>query len=417
MKKRKGPAAARPARKAGAELKRAQLEDLDRDQLSIFIYLTLPRERSVELMKRLNLSLTGYRPEGLGDIERSDLLADEFTGAPERRKTILAALERELAPLPDADETLGPAAAILGPLFAAEAGAAKAIARLLSDPEAEVRAVGLEALNTLADFYLGEPQPPPEGTEAVEPAAPGAPPPDPMEVLRRELARAREKAETAERERQARADQLQQARREAAETKTVVGDLRRLLTAAETERDRLHARLQEAAAGPHSAAELRLRKEVDELKERIERLEEERRVLRIEEARLKVALAKAAAGDRAPPEPVRPAAAAAEEEPVEDVPSTWLMPVFTKEFYDSLAGWERRMQRGAFQKAMLLAQDHRHPSLRAIPLEGLPNLWRIRIASDVRLLYRRGEGNVIEILRLIDREDLDRWIKVEKLRT
>ena len=65
----------------------------------------------------------------------------------------------------------------------------------------------------------------------------------------------------------------------------------------------------------------------------------------------------------------------------------------------------------------MLAQDHRRPSLRAIPLEGLDNLYRIRIATDVRLLYRRGEGNVIEILRLIDREDLDRWIKVEKLRS
>ncbi len=416
MKKRKGGGTARPAKKAGADLRRAQLADLDRDQLSIFIYLALPRERAVELMKRLNVSLTGYRPEGLGDIERSDLLADEFTLYPQHQKAILQALERELSPLPDADETLGAAAGVLGPLFAAEGGAAKAIARLLSDPADDVRAVGLEALNTLADYYLGEPQPVPEGQPAEE-QPPGTRPPDPSEALRRELARAQERAETAERERQARADQLQQARREAAETKAALGDLRRLLASVETERDRLQAKLQEAAAGPHSAAELRLRKETEELKQRIERLEEERRVLRIEEARLKVALGRATSGERAAPEPAKPAPAA-EEEVVEEAPATWLMPVFTKEFYDSLEGWDRRMQRASFQKAMLLAQDHRHPSLRAIPLEGLPNLWRIRIATDVRLLYRRGEkGNVIEILRLIDREDLDRWIKVEKLRS
>ncbi|MHB8417072.1 MAG: type II toxin-antitoxin system RelE family toxin [Myxococcales bacterium] len=417
MKKRK-VAPVKPVRSQGAELRKARLEELDRDQLSIFIYLTLRPERAVELMKKLNVSLTGYRPEGLGDIERSDLLADEFSGFPEHRKAILQELERGLSPLPEVGETLGPAAAVLGPLFAADYGTSKAAVRLLSDPAEDVRGVGLELLNVLADYYFGEPEPLPEGAEAPEEhGAPGRPPPDPTEGLRRELTRAQERADTAERERQARADQLQQARREAAEAKVVIGDLRRLLAAAEGERDRAKASLQEASSGPHSAAELRLRKEADELKARIERLEEERRVLRIEEARLKAALSRAASAERTAPEPAKAPAVQAEEADAEEAPPTWLMPVFTREFYDSLAGWDRPKQRLAFVKAMLLAQDHRHPSLRAIPLEGLPNLWRIRIASDVRLLYRRGEGNVIEILRLIDREDLDRWIKVEKLRS
>jgi mRNA-degrading endonuclease RelE of RelBE toxin-antitoxin system len=116
--------------------------------------------------------------------------------------------------------------------------------------------------------------------------------------------------------------------------------------------------------------------------------------------------------------PAVPAASPIEPAPpeLEAVPAAWLLPVYTREFYDSLRGWDRRIQRAAFKQANLLAQDHRHPSLRALPLEGLPNLYRVRVATDVRLLYRRGEGNTVEILSLIDREDLDRYIKQAKER-
>lgn len=415
-KKRKPPPSLKMKPK-GAELRRARLEELDRDQFSIFVYLAMPKERIIDLLKKLSVSLTGFRQEGLGDIERTDLVADEFAGYPEHRKLILQALERELEPLAEADETLGPAAQVLGPMFAMEGGTSRAVARLLMDPGEDVRRVGFDLLNSLADYYLGEPVAPAEGEEAQEPPRPGAPPPDPTEPLRREIQRLKERAEGAEREREARGEQLAQARREAAEAKAALGELRRTLATVQADRDRAKASLQEMLAG-HSPTEQRLRKDVEELKQRIERLEEERRVLRIEETRLKTALARALAGEKAP-EPPRPAPppAAADEESPEEAPSTWLMPVFTKEFYDSLPKWERRIQRAAFQKALTLAQDYRHPSLRAIPLEGVPNLWRIRIATDVRLLYRRGEGNLIEILRLIDREDLDRWIKVEKLRS
>ena len=63
-----------------------------------------------------------------------------------------------------------------------------------------------------------------------------------------------------------------------------------------------------------------------------------------------------------------------------------------------------------------LADDCRHPSLRAIPLEGLPGHFRIRIASDVRLIYRPLDGGRVEILSLIDREDLQRYIRTAKTR-
>ncbi|WP_374202551.1 type II toxin-antitoxin system RelE/ParE family toxin, partial [Anaeromyxobacter sp. SG66] len=126
---------------------------------------------------------------------------------------------------------------------------------------------------------------------------------------------------------------------------------------------------------------------------------------------------------RARAEAERPASGAASAQPEgadepEDAPASWLMPVYTREFYDSLQGWDRRIQRAAFKQANLLAQDHRHPSLRALPLEGLPGYYRVRVATDVRLLYRRGERqNAIEVLSLIDREDLDRYVRQAKTRS
>ena len=71
---------------------------------------------------------------------------------------------------------------------------------------------------------------------------------------------------------------------------------------------------------------------------------------------------------------------------------------------------------GGYDKIHRLANDWRHGSLRALPLEGVPGYYRIRVATDVRLIYRRGEGNTVEILSLIDREDLDRYIRQARTR-
>ena len=94
--------------------------------------------------------------------------------------------------------------------------------------------------------------------------------------------------------------------------------------------------------------------------------------------------------------------------------AAWSLPVFTEEFYDSIRRWDRRIIRNTFEKIARLADDWRHPSLRAIPLEGLPGCFRIRIATDVRLIYRPLDGNRVEILSLIDREDLQRYIRMAK---
>ena len=47
----------------------------------------------------------------------------------------------------------------------------------------------------------------------------------------------------------------------------------------------------------------------------------------------------------------------------------------------------------------------------------LPGYYRVRVATDVRLIYRRAERqNEVEILSLIDREDLDRYIRQARTR-
>src|SRR5262249_36798578 len=112
----------------------------------------------------------------------------------------------------------------------------------------------------------------------------------------------------------------------------------------------------------------------------------------------------------------RPASAPAEDEALPDPGASFSVPIFTAEFYESIRRWDRKVVRNALEKIYRLVDDWRHPSLRAIPLEGLPDCFRIRVASDVRLIYRPLDGGRVEILSLIDREDLQRYIRQAKNR-
>jgi len=109
-------------------------------------------------------------------------------------------------------------------------------------------------------------------------------------------------------------------------------------------------------------------------------------------------------------------ASATEEEALPDPGASFSIPIFTAEFYESIRRWDRKVVRNALEKIYRLVDDWRHPSLRAIPLEGLPDCFRIRVASDVRLIYRPLDGGRVEILSLIDREDLQRYIRQAKNR-
>jgi DNA repair exonuclease SbcCD ATPase subunit len=283
--------------------------------------------------------------------------------------------------------------------------------------------VAARYLDALARDYYGD--------AGKEPAPRGAASPEErLAEAERKLSQAREQLEAARKEHDAR---LEAARRKGEEQKEKLQEwlkdararesaareeaarAREAADVARREQERLAAALA-AARAVDSAQELhRARADARDLEGRVTSLEGRLERARERERELDAELDRARASAAASAGPT-PSGAGPDDEP-EEAPATWLFPVYTREFYDSLDGWDRRIQRAAFKQAALLAQDHRHPSLRALPLEGLPGYYRVRVATDVRLLYRRPERqNTIEILSLIDREDLDRYIKQAKTR-
>jgi DNA repair exonuclease SbcCD ATPase subunit len=410
----------------------APLHELERDALSVFLYLALLPEEAAQLVKELDLSQPGFRQEALGDIQRCDLLADEIRAQPEARGPVLAVLRKGWERPVLAGWRLAPDAAVdLLDACAGEGALPLALWRVLCDPAPEIRAEARPILERLAEQCYGPA--PKEGEGEIQPR--GSVAVDPLEAAReeardleRQLAEARRKLEHAEARGESARKKGEEAREklqfwlkaarareahaveEGARAREMTDALQRELTRAENELSA--ARAQDAAV---DAQRLRgavrdLESRAGALEARLERARERERHLEVEIARLRDA-AQVEGPEHSP------AAAETEAEP-EDAPATWLMPIYTREYYASLEGWDRRIQRAAFKQAALLAQDHRHPSLRALPLEGLPGYFRVRVATDVRLLYRRTERqNTIEILSLIDREDLDRYIKQAKTRS
>ena len=411
----------------------APLHELDRDALSIFLYLALLPDETGELVKRLGLSQPGFRQEALGEVQRCDLLADELRAAPERRAQVIEALRKGLERPVLAAAPLSPALALdLVDACMGEDALALALWRVLADPDPAVRAEARPFLARLADHYYGPP--PQDGSPAR-----GALAEDPTQALarerddlarkledaRRKLEQAEARVESARKKGEEAREKLQawlkDARAREAQAIEEAARARAAAEASQRERDRLEQELTAARREDLAVEAQRLRGGLKDaearasaLDGRLERARGRERELEAELERLRAA----AAGDPVP----RPGRAEQPGEPLldaepDDAAAAWLMPVYTREFYDSLDGWDRRIQRAAFKQAALLALDHRHPSLRALPLEGLPGYYRVRVATDVRLLYRRTERqNTIEILSLIDREDLDRYIKQAKTR-
>jgi hypothetical protein len=408
------------------------LHELARDGLSVFLYLVLPKEAPKDLVRRLRLSLPGWRPEALSDVQRCDMLADEYRAAADARGMIHGALAKAGA-LPLSNVPLEPLTAeALVAAACPEHALPEVLWRLLSDPDPEVRKIAAPRLDALAEEYYGSADGDGEGKPAPKPgkgersdggeadAARRA------EALEQALAKVREeaaaKAEEARRRHEEQREKLQaqlkEARAAEAQARDEAARARERAERSDRTRERAEAELAQARGTDAAAEAQRARAEARETEARAASLaarlaREEERVRLLEEAAQKVRGAPAASG------PAAPAAAPGgdEEGEPEDAPASWLMPVYTREFYDSLDGWDRRIQRAAFKQAHLLAQDHRHPSLRALPLEGLPGYYRVRVATDVRLLYRRGDRqNAVEILSLIDREDLDRYVRQAKSR-
>jgi hypothetical protein len=405
----------------------APLETLERDALSAFVYAALVPDETAALVKKLGLSLPGFRRESLGEVQRADLLADEVRANPPVREEILGVLraayrDPPLAATPLAEQ----AAAELAALLDHEDAVPLTVWRLLCDPDPAVVAVGRRYLSDLARDWYGR-----RDDEGGRPRQEKrASPEERAAELERRLADAVARAdalkkdgearlEAARRKAEEQREKLQEWLREARARESAAHDeaarAREAAEASRREQERLEAALRAARAEDAAQELARRRAEARDLEGRVTALESRLERAQQREQDLTAELERARAAGPAPAPPAHGGDSPGDE--IEDAPASWLLPVYTQEFYDSLAGWDRRIQRAAFKQAALLAQDHRHPSLRAIPLEGVPGYYRVRVATDVRLLYRRGERqNTIEILSLIDREDLDRYVKQAKTR-
>lgn len=401
----------------------APLGELGRDELSVFFYLAFTDEELTGLMRDLKLSVPGYRLEKLSGVQKADTLADEVRARPDVRGPAVALLKKIYEfPALDIVSLSAPVAEEIGLLAVEDDATVRMLWRLLADPQPEVRKTATPVLEALARTYYGTGQAP-KGPAPVDASARLGPPPqdaaprDESQELKTAKKEAREAVQAAEKA-QAKAESLQQqlkdARAELADVSRELNQLKKVATKADSALEKTKEQL-EKAKGKVTRAELeRLRKDFDKatdavaaLTAREERLATEKQALQQELDALK-RTAEAA--------PQAPIASGGEDAPVEELPSTWLKPHFTQEFYDSLDGWDARLQRAAFKQAYLLSENHRHPSLRAIPLEGLPGYFRVRVATDVRLIYRRSEGTSVDILSLIDREDLDRYVRQAKTR-
>jgi hypothetical protein len=404
----------------------APLHELSRDALSAFLYAALLPEETLALVKSMGLSAPGFRTEGLSEVELCDLLADELRAAPASGAPVLEALRQGLKEPAFARSQIDAVAADeLLEVAASDHGLAIALWRLVADPQPEVRARGAAALEQLALDWYG---PGPAGTGTGGRGRTGAPAEElgadlagRLKAAEEKLARAELRAEEARRKAVEARDKLQAQVKEArAEAARAVEDAARGREQAEQARQakgRAEAELAQARSTDEAAEVQRLRGAVREAETARHLAEARCEKLAEQSARLEEALRAAEAREEAAPGAASAPAGLADEEP-EEAPASWLLPVFTGEFYDSLRGWDRRIQRAAVKQAFLLAQDHRHPSLRALPLGGIPGYYRVRVATDVRLIYRRGDSrqDAVEILSVIDREDLDRYIRQAKTR-
>ena len=384
------------------------LERLPPDFLGGFFELCFPDPRLLELCRELTLTAPGYRLEALPPDQVARLLADEALAAKDARLLLDKAVRGALRSpaLEDAALSREQVAGVLA--LQTTGDPLQQIARIVWKALLEGDPANGNALDAIQDgLDLLEAQAQAQAGASHKPQRP--PPPD-----ARQAEEAVKRAERAEKERTAMREQLAAARTEIVAREQKLAEQARELAALRAEHSRVGAELSRLTAAGEGRALAEARRATDEARALAEKLrvaEEELEAAeeraRGAEQRLRTASAASAA--------TAPAAAAEPELPTDEEAASFLVPVLTREFYDSIVRWSRRMQRAAFDKIHLLAHDWRHGSLRAIPLEGVPGYYRIRVATDVRLIYRR-DGGQLEILSLIDREDLDRYIRQARTR-
>jgi predicted nucleic acid-binding Zn-ribbon protein len=381
---------------------RLPLLDLSPGDLGAFFELCFPDKRLVALCHELQLHTPGYRLEALPPDQVARVLADEYLAAKDVRPHLDGAVREVLRdPVLESREV---SAADLGQLLdlVVAGDPLQHLARiawraLLASGEPE-RRMALEAID--------------EGVRALDaPAQQKKPPRKAPPPGQKDAEEAVKRAERAEREREAMKQQLAQARGEISAREQRLAEQRVELIQARSEVSRLSAEVARLSAAGEGRALADARRYADEaraLAEKLRGADEARGAAQERVTQLERRLAQAA-------QPAVPQPSGEADLPSEEEAATFLVPVLTKEFYDSIERWDRRMQRAAFDKIHRLANDWRHGSLRALALEGVPGYYRIRVATDVRLIYRR-DGNRLEVLSLIDREDLDRYIRQARTR-
>lgn len=392
----------------------ALLTPLTADERTTFLVVALPVKTLRKLVGRLGTAEKGTRVDALSVWDLAWSLVDYYDSDVEVAALVDRTLRRDVGESPLAGAVAGPgAAASVVELVLRSRDPARDLAwALLAWGGDGVGPLASELVQTIIHEYDEADARAKEEAEAPRPEPePSSPEDDVTKTLEKEAARARSAEERVRKRIGDMKDRLVELEKgiEAARRDARAAEEARVRVAAERDRlveekDALRARVQSG-----TAAEVgRLTGELETARRRVRALESEVDETREAEAAL-TARVRALEEQR----PARPATPAEDDERAV-VPATWSLPIFTDEFYESIRRWDRKIVRIAFEKIARLAEDWRHPSLRAIPLEGLPGVYRIRIASDVRLMYRPLDGGRVEVLSLIDREDLQRYIRQAK---
>ena len=406
-KQQKAAAAPPPAEVEEIPISAAPLPllKLDARALGELLELCFPDQRLLALCGELKLYSPGYRLEAMPPDQVARMLADEVNSAKDALALVDTAVRESLRnPVFEGQKLAEAQYRDLLELFTGDPlqHMARVAWRALLDEDAKLQEFALAAID-LGVEALDAPARNPKPRKAQLPAE--------VQELRKLVAEAHREAERAGKERDSLRDQLASARTDMVAREKTLGEVRDELVSVRAELNRASselARLTAAGEGRALSDARRLADENRSLSEKLRTAQEEREALRAQVQGLERRAAEV-------PAPVAEAPQEAELVSAEEA-ATFLIPIFTREFYDSIQRWDRRLQRAAFDKVSLLARDWRHGSLRALALGGLPDYYRIRIATDVRLIYRRGEGNQLEILSLIDREDLDRYIRQARTR-
>ncbi len=396
-----------------------RLHILVADQRAAFLLLALPDAALRKICRRLGVSFPGYRLEKIRGAQLARALAEEYETDTKTAAVVDRCLHEHCrAPFVIPGGSISPGLVDLMTGLAAavpEQAVTPLLWQFFSHPHQGVRRAGSQALETytrLLDAAVfadgGRPSGDPRGragggeSQDVEPRS----------ALRRRLQEAETRVTALAREVGAARSQLTEVRRQIA----LVDE--RLAQEKEARRA-VEERLREAEASRAALASERNRDAVAEARRLAADAERQRREVenllselveaRRREAELTTMLRARESGPA--PSPARRS-----EEPVTEEVTPWIMPVFTSEFYESVRRWEARTVKAAFDKIRLLCTNLGHPGLDAKPIQGVDGLYRIFVAQDVRLFYRRRAAGQIEVLSLIDREDLDRYIRAYKSR-